>query len=107
MKKSYTLLITIILVSLFSYLSIVLLEIKSLRYTNLTNQYLYIQAKNHKEFFKTYINSIDLKNINHLEIENENFNIEAIINKINNDFIVDIYVNSKKYQISLYEQIKQ
>ena len=57
MKTSYTLLISIILITIFSYLGISILETKSLRSTNLSNQYLYIQGKNHLDFFKSYINT--------------------------------------------------
>ena len=106
MKKSYTLLITIILISFFSYLCIVLLEVKSLRYQNLSKQYLYIQAKHHKDFLKTYLHSIDLKNISHIEIEDENFIIYANIKKENETFTINIYVNAKKYLIAVHEQIK-
>ena len=59
MKKSFSLLITIFLLSIFSYLAISILETKSLRNTNLQNQYLYIQANNHKEFLKAYIKTLD------------------------------------------------
>ena len=74
MKKSFSLLITIFLLSIFSYLAISILETKSLRNTNLQNQYLYIQANNHKEFLKAYIKTLDLKDINHLRIEDNIFN---------------------------------
>ncbi|MCR1814648.1 hypothetical protein [Aliarcobacter butzleri] len=52
MKKAYTLLITIVLISTFSYLGILILETKALKNHNLSNQYLYIQAKNHLNFLK-------------------------------------------------------
>ncbi|MGB5793125.1 hypothetical protein [Poseidonibacter sp.] len=107
MKKSYTLLITIILVSVFSYLCLSLFEIKSLRYQNLSNQHLYIQANNHKEFMKNYLQTLDLSSLEHLKIEDENFNIYAIIKEIDNFYIIDIYVNSKEYSISIHEQIKK
>ena len=81
MKKSYTLLITIVLITFFSVFSIFILETKSLRAENLTNQYLYIQAKNHKNFLKEYLNSIDLTNINDFEIEDDLFDIYAKIEK--------------------------
>ena len=60
MKKAYTLLISIVLITIFSYLAISILETKSLRSTNLSNQYLYIQGKNHLDFFKSYLLNIDL-----------------------------------------------
>ena len=107
MKKSYTLLITIILVSVFSYLCLSLFEIKSLRYQNLSNQHLYIQANNHKEFMKKYLQSLDLSAIEHLEVKDDKFTIYAIIKKIDSLYIIDIYVNSKEYSISVHEQIKK
>jgi hypothetical protein len=76
MKKSYTLLITIILISLFSFLAISILQTKSLRAENLTNQYLYIQAK-----------------------------IYAKIEKNNSIFTIDIFVKAKEFNISLYERV--
>jgi len=104
MKKSFSLLITIFLLSIFSYLAISILETKSLRNTNLLNQYLYIQAKNHKEFLKSYVNSIDLTNINHLSIENDFFEIYSIINKKDDNFIIDLFVKSIKFDISMHER---
>ena len=105
MKKSYTLLITIVLITLFSVLGIFILETKSLRAENLTNQYLYIQAKNHKNFLKEYLNSIDLTNINDFEIEDDLFDIYAKIEKNNSIFTIEIFVKAKEYDISLYEKV--
>ena len=104
MKKSYTLLITIFLITLFSILGIFILETKSLRAENLTNQYLYIQAKNHKNFLKDYLKSIDLKNINDFEIEDDLFKIYAKIEKNNSIFTINVFVKAKDYDISLHEQ---
>jgi hypothetical protein len=105
MKKSYTLLITIILISLFSFLAISILQTKSLRAENLTNQYLYIQAKNHKNFLKDYLKSIDLEGITSFEIEDEIFKIYAKIEKNNSIFTIDIFVKAKEFNISLYERV--
>ncbi len=105
MKKSFSLLITIFLLAIFSYLAVSILETKSLRNTNLQNQYLYLQAKNHKEFLKAYIKSIDLKNINHLTIEDNFFEIYALIKKKTNSFEIDFFVKSKKFDISIHEKI--
>ena len=103
MKKSFSLLITIFLLTIFSYLAVSILETKSLRNTNLQNQYLYIQANNHKEFLKSYINSIDLNDINHLNIEDDFFEIYALIKKETNSYEIDLFVKSKKYDISLHQ----
>lgn len=105
MKKSYTLFISIILITLFSFLAISILETKALRSSNLSNQYLYIQGKNHLEFFKKYIIDSDLKDITSLEIKDDFFNIIAKIEQKNSTFIIDIFVKAKDYDISLYEQI--
>lgn len=105
MKKSYTLIITTILITLFSYISILILQTKSLKSTNLQNQYLYIQGKNHMSFFKDLIISTDLENINHLEIENKLFDIYAIIKEENSAKKIDIFVKAKNYNISIYESL--
>jgi hypothetical protein len=105
MKKAYTLLITIILVTLFSYVSILILETKALRNVNLSNQYLYIQAKNHINFFKSYIKDLDLTNINHLQIEDDLFDIYANIIHENKTQKINFYVKAKDYDISLHEEV--
>ena len=105
MKKSYTLLISIVLITIFSYLAISILETKSLRTTNLSNQYLYIQGKNHLEFFKSYIKSIDLIDISQIEIKDDFFDIYAEIEKKDSIFTIEIFVKAKDYDISLYEKI--
>ncbi len=104
MKKSYTLLITIVLITFFSVFSIFILETKSLRAENLTNQYLYIQAKNHKNFLKEYLTSIDLNEINDFEIEDDLFDIYAKIEKNDSTFTINTFVKAKEYNISLHEQ---
>ena len=105
MKKAYTLLITIVLMTIFSILGIFILETKSLRSTNLTNQYLYIQAKNHKNFLKDYIKDIDLTNINYLKIDDDLFDIYAKVEPKDSTFIIDIFIKAKDYNISLYEKV--
>lgn len=105
MKKAYTLLLTIVLITIFSVLGVFILETKSLRSTNLTNQYLYIQAKNHKNFLKDYLKSIDLSGINHLKVEDDLFDIYAKIESKDSIFTIDIFVKAKDYDISLYERV--
>ncbi len=105
MKKAYTLFLTIVLITTFSVLGIFILETKSLKNTNLTNQYLYIQAKNHKNFLKNYINELDLKDITHLKVDDDLFDIFAQIEQKGSISYVDIFVKAKDYNISLYERI--
>lgn len=104
MKKAYTLLISIVLITIFSYIAISILETKSLRSTNLSNQYLYIQGKNHLDFFKSYIKEIDLADISHLEIKDDFFDIYAKIEKKDSIFTIKIFVKAKNYNISLFEK---
>lgn len=105
MKKSFTLLITIFLLSVFSYLAISILQTKSLRNTNLQNQYLYLQANNHKEFLKQYLNKIELKNLTYLQIEDDMFEIYANIKEISKSYEIDILIKAKEFDISLHEKI--
>lgn len=77
MKKSFTLIITIFLFSIFAYLCVEILNTKAIRSENLKNQFLYIQAKNHLNFLESYLKNIDLKDINSLKIEDDFFNIKA------------------------------
>lgn len=105
MKKAYTLLISIVLITIFSYLAISILETKSLRSTNLSNQYLYIQGKNHLNFFKSYLDELDLNDIKEIEIKDDLFDIKAKIEKENSSFSINIFVKAKDYDISLYEKI--
>lgn len=103
MRKAYTLFITIILITSFSFLTIFIMETKALKNENLSNQYLYIQAKNHMNFFKEYIKNEDLKDITHLQIEDELFDIFASLDKTQNVF--HLYVKAKNYNITLYEKV--
>ena len=103
MKKAYTLLLTIVLITTFSVLGIFILETKSLKNTNLTNQYLYIQAKNHLNFFEDFVKDYDLKDITHLQIEDELFDIYAT--KLIDSNVIDIFVKAKYYDISIHKQI--
>lgn len=101
MKKSFSLLMTLVLISVFSYLLIYIMQTKSIQTKNLQNQYLYIQAKNHMIFFKEYLKSVDLKDINNLKIDDDIFDIYANINKEK----IDIFVKAKSYDISIYENL--
>ena len=105
MRTAYSLLISIILITVFSYLAISILQTKSLRSENITNQYLYIQGKNHLEFFKDFIKNSNLEGINHLKFYDDLFDIYAKIEKKDSIFEIDIFVKAKDYDISLYEKI--
>ena len=105
MKKAYTLLITIVLITSFSVLGVFIIQTKALKSENLTNQYLYIQGKNHLNFFKEYIKELDLKEINHLQVEDDLFDIYAKIELNDSKYIAHIYIKTKDFDITLYERV--
>lgn len=105
MKKSFMLLITILFLSIFSYISILILQTKAISNKNLENQYLYIQAKNHIDFLKNYLNSIELKDIQKIEIKDNIFKIYAKIDTQEEHHIIDMFVKAKNYDISIYEKV--
>lgn len=117
MKKAYTLFITISLITVFSILSIQILEKKSLRSENLTNQVLYIQAKNHLEFLKEYLkdemssrkSSIDegvetLELSKTIEIIDEKFTLKAV--QSSDERYYNLYVKAKDYDIALHQKLE-
>lgn len=104
MKKSFSLFITIILLTLFSYLILSIFQTKAFRSKNIQNQYLYIQAKNHSRFLKEYLNKIDLSTINHIEIKDRIFNISATIKKEPIFYKITTYVSAKEYDIRVIDK---
>ena len=105
-KKAFTLFSTLVLVFIFSILITTIFEIKSISSTNITNQYYYIQAKNHMVFLKNYIDSIsNLNNINKVEIKNDKFYIYSNIKKNKMKYLINLYVKAKDLNISLHEKI--
>lgn len=97
MKKAYTLFLTIILLSTFSYVSLQILQTKAIKSENIKNQFLYIQAKNHLNFLEEYLKSLDLKDIESLEIYDDFFEIKAIKSKDNKN--MNLYVKAFDYDI--------
>ncbi|MCP4970399.1 MAG: hypothetical protein GY932_07390 [Arcobacter sp.] len=107
MIKSFTLFYTIVLVFLFSILSIYIFQIKSLNYENIKNQHQYIQAKNHMRFLEEY--TISLKNLNQIykiEIKDNDFFIFGNINKKpKSNYEANLYIKSKLHNISLHKKL--
>lgn len=105
MKKSFSLLSTILLILVFSSISVIMFENKSINNVNLKNQYLYIQGKNHLDFLEEYIKSINLDDVNKIEIENKNFEIYAKVEKKTENFEINLYSKSKTHNIALHKTI--
>ena len=105
MKKSFTLFVTIVLFSVFTYVTFDILQTKAIKSENIKNQFLYIQAKNHISFLEDYLKNIDLKEIDSLKVDDNFFDIKAqkskdfegyLLNVSSNDFNIRI---KKKFLI--------
>lgn len=116
MKKSFSLLITLVLITIFSFFAIFIIQTKSLAISNLTNSYLQTQTKLHLDFFKQYINSLDLKSkcIKELSFEDDIYKIKANISfeiacesNLPQTIIIDIFAKAKtlNHEINLHEKI--
>jgi len=129
-KKSFALLLTILLLTSFSFLSIYILEIKTFQNDTQTKEHQSIQAQFHLSLLKNFIKSLDLNKkdetcVNTVKLVNTQFDISAnisyiskkldCINSSNIDFdskytngvaIVDIYVKSRSsiFKIKLHER---
>ena len=123
-------LLTILLVTTFSFLSIYILEIKTFQSDTQTKNYYQIQAAFHMELAKNIIKNIELNNnnkpcIEEINIPNENYEIYASIryislknnctnsqainldvNNSNGVAIIDVYTKSKSthFKIQLHER---
>ncbi len=105
-KKSFILLSTLVLIFVFSILAVYIFEVKSLNSQNIIKQYKYIQAKNHLNFLDEYIQSLsDLKLLDKIAIEDDKFDIYAIIEKEENKYKINIYVKSIDFDINLHKKV--
>lgn len=106
MKKSFTLFSTLVLVFIFSILAVNLYEIKSVSSVNIQNQYKYIQAKNHLLFLEEYLKNLDsLDTLEKVQIENEKFEIIALIEKIEEEkYEIEIWVKAIDFNVRVYKK---
>ncbi len=104
MKKAYVLFVTIVLISILSFVSILILQTKSIKNENIKNQFLYIQAKNHLTFLEDYIKSVNINEIDSITIDDDFFDIKA--NKSNNSKYINLSVKAKDYNIRVTKNIE-
>lgn len=103
MKKSYSLLITLVLVTTFSFLAIFILEKKSMQIENSKKLFLQTQTMLQLNFFKRYIKTLDLKNKCYKDIEivdgiyklSAKLKYEDECKTAKNKVTIDIFANSK------------
>ena len=106
---------TLILLTAFAFLSYIIFETQALSVQNNQQLYLTQQARLHKRFFKTYIDTLTLETCpQKIKIELENFNLEAYFeyenlcsSDNNNQATVDIFITStnKKLSIRQHERL--
>lgn len=106
MKKSFTLFSTLVLVFIFSIIAVNLYEIKSISSINIQNQYKYIQAKNHLLFLEEYLKNLEsLDSLEKVQIENEKFEIIALIEKIEEEkYEIEMWVKAIDFNIRVYKK---
>lgn len=110
MIKAFTLFSTIILVFIFSVISVNLYELKSINSLNIQNQYKYIQAKNHLNFLEVYIKSLNdfesIDSIDKLQIENSKFEIIALFKKLSETkYEIEMFVKAIDFNVRVYKTI--
>ncbi len=129
-KKSFALLLAVLLITLFSFLSVYILEIRTFQSDTQTKNHHQIQASFHLDFAKNFINNLDLNKVNEncveeIDISNNNYEIYANISYISDKSncqnsqkieldsnyshgvaIVDLYIKSKSkhFKIKLHER---
>lgn len=106
MKKSFTLFSTLVLVFIFSIIAVNLYEIKSISSINIQNQYKYIQAKNHLLFLEEYLKNLEsLDSLEKVQIENEKFEIIALIEKIEEEkYEIEMWVKAIDFNVRVYKK---
>ncbi len=107
MIKSFTLFSTIILVFIFSIISVNLYELKSINSLNTQSQYKYIQAKNHLYFLEKYIKTLEnIETLDKIQIENTKFKIIALFEKISEkEYEIEMSVKANDFNVRVYKTI--
>ena len=100
MKKSFTLFVTIVLFSVFTYVTFDILQTKAIKSENIKNQFLYIQAKNHISFLEDYLKNIDLKDIDSLKVDDNFFDIKAQKSKDFAGYLLSVSSNDFNIRIT-------
>lgn len=101
MKKSFTLLLTLSILILFSFLIVFVFEIKALKSENIKNEYLQTQAQLHLNFLDSVAQDITDDAINTLHYEDTVFSmrIENYSNRL------ELFVYANQHAVSLHKTI--
>ncbi len=101
MKKAFTLLVVLIIVSAFSLLLLFSIEVKTLKNNNQTKAYLYLQAKLHMQFLEDVAKNLSDDTIETLFLQKENFSFEIH----NLEKRTELFVYSNKQDIRLHKSL--
>ena len=112
MRKAYALIVTLVVVSILSYSTLYIFELKTISHSSTKNAYLQTQAQLHLDFFSAYIKQLNLEKqcYKDLKLENKDYNIYAKFNYDCNSYqgtTVDVFVKYSDTQsrISLHNQV--
>lgn len=112
MRKAYALLLTIVVVSILSYSTLYIFELKTMSHSSTKNAYLQTQAQLHLDFFSDYVKQLNLKKecYKHLKLDNERYNIYATFDYDCNNYqetTVHVFVKYSDTQnrISLHNEV--
>jgi hypothetical protein len=105
-KKSFTLLISIILFSIFSYLAVCIIENKAYS-TNIDKlKYLHLQARIHLDYLVQYILNHTNEEIQNIQLNDDRFIIDITLLVENNTTCYHIAVSSRDdSKIRVYKEV--
>ena len=92
--KGFALFITIILITLLSFLSISIIGNQTISSNIDKLKYLYLQSQIHLQYTKEYINTHTQNEIDSFKLEDTRFNLQVISNQENNQTIYTIIINT-------------
>jgi len=106
MKKSFALLVTIMLVTLFAILSVSIVETHNFATNIDTLKYLHLQANIHLDYIKKYIKTHTKAQISTFSLNDLRFNAKLNLTTENNQSKYHIYIETKDLSpIRVYSSI--
>lgn len=107
-KRSFALLITIMLLVLFSSLSISIIETQTISTNIDTLKYFNLQANIHLAYIKKYINEHTIEEIENFDLNDTRFSMKLVKYEENNETKYHIYLETvDDTHIRLYDSISK
>lgn len=101
MKKAFSTLISVIILTVFSALVVFIFEIKAIQSENIKNEYLQIQAQLHLDFLKHIVTQLNDDSIENLEFVEEPFTLK--VESTSSHY--ELFVYAKQYNIAQHTRI--